>query len=300
MRDILLLGRLDRLAADRCAAAIYRAPWMEPAFVRVSRGWWNVPAIGRFVRSVAHRLTDRLVDSDTAVRPITLGGVPLHLEVGDWTTTEAYFANALYEPATLRHLTETLSAGDVFVDVGANLGYFTLIAAGLVGPTGRVVAFEPNPAIRRRLEQSVARNRFLDRVTVEGRALSDRNADSVPLFVPQHHGCATLRPDLTHEVGALAGAPAVEVRTTTFDDWVSATALESVALMKIDVEGAELQVLDGMRRSLTTGRVRRVILETSWDSPAHRQLVELGFTPERIESVGRVDNIAYALEQSAT
>jgi len=299
MRDVLKLGALYRAAADGCAAALYRAQWAEALFVRLSRRCWTVPAAGRFVRSVAYRLADRFLANGTGVRDLVLGGVPLRLDVGDWTTSGYYFANVLYEPATVRYLTAHLAAGDVFVDAGANSGYFTLIAAGLVGAGGHVVAFEPNPAVQRRLEQNVRRNGFDDRVEIAACALSDRNAERVSLFVPAWDGLATLVPDRTHEASALAGAPAIDVATRTFDDWLAASSIETVALMKIDVEGAEMSVLAGMRKALAAGRVRRVILETGTDSAAHRLLVNQGFRPSHIESVGPVDNIAYAFGRSA-
>jgi FkbM family methyltransferase len=299
MRDVLRLGVAYRAAADGCAAALYQARWAEPLFVGISRRCWNVPAAGRFVRSVAYRLADRFFANGTGVRDVVLGGVRLRLNVGEWTTSGYYFANVPYEPATVEYLASNVGAGDVFVDVGANSGYFTLIAAGLVGPHGRVVAFEPNPAVRRRLEQNVHRNGFDTRVEIAGCALSDRNADRVKLFIPEHDGFATLAPEQTHASSYLARAAAIDVTTRTFDDWLASSSIETVSLMKIDVEGAEMAVLDGMRGALASGRVRRLILETAADSAAHRLLVAQGFRPARLESVGPVDNVAYTFSGAA-
>lgn len=295
MGSVEVLGGFYRMAADGCAAALYRARWAESVFVRISRHGWNVPAAGRFIRSVAHRLAKRLFDTGRGVRTVTIAGVPLRLDVGEWTTVGQYFANEVYEPVTVDCLTTHLRAGDVFVDVGANSGYFAVLASALVGPTGRVVAFEPNPVVRRRLEQNIDRNGGRDRVAIEACALSDRTADSVRLYVPAHDGFATLVPDQTHASSYLSGASSIDVRTTTFDDWYAASRLCPISLMKIDVEGAEPQVLSGMTRTLAAGRIARIILETAWDGDAHRQLVRHGYTPERLESVGPVDNIAYTL-----
>jgi FkbM family methyltransferase len=295
MRDPLKLGAAYRAAANGCAAVLSEARWAERLFVPVSRSCWNVPAAGRFIRSVAYRLADRLFANGTGVRDVVLAGVPLRLDVGHWTTREYYFADAMYEPMTVRHLASLLRTGDVFVDAGANSGYFTLLAAGIVGSAGRVVAFEPNPAVRERLAQNVHRNGFDDRVEIAACALSDRNAERVPLFVPLYDGLATLVPDRTHAASAVAGAPAIDVAIRTFDDWLAASSIKTVTLMKIDVEGAEMEVLAGMRSSLASRRVRHVILETAVDSPAHRLLVELGFQATHLETSGPVANIAYAL-----
>ena len=97
----------------------------------------------------------------------------------------------------------------------------------------------------------------------------------------------------------MAGAPTIDVATRTFDDFLAASSIERVTLMKIDVEGAEMEVLAGMRASLASGRVRHVILETAVDRPAHRLLLDLGFRATHLESVGPVDNIAYAFGGSA-
>jgi FkbM family methyltransferase len=195
----------------------------------------------------------------------------------------------------VRYLQANLAEGDVFVDVGANSGYFTLIAAGLVGAGGRVAAFEPNPAVRHRLELNVARNVFEDRVDIETCALSDRSADDVPLFVPEHDGFASLVPSVAPAADYLSTAGAINIRTTTFDEWLAGTSIAQVALMKVDVEGAEQQVVAGMQASIATGRIRRLVLETAWEGLVHRQLVALGYAPERLENVGPLDNIAYTL-----
>lgn len=294
------LAGVYRMVADGCAEVVFRAPWVEPAFVRISRTMWNVPAIGRFVRSIAYRLAARLFASGRGYRELVLGGVPLRLDVGEWTTSGFYFANVLYEPATVRYLAEHLTPGAVFVDVGANSGYFTMIAAGLVGPQGHVVAFEPNPSVRERLERNIERNGFRDRVRVSGCALSDRSAEHAQLFVPAHDGFSTLVPTLTHAHEYLEGAPAIDVHTRRFDDWIATAELDTVSLMKVDVEGAELQVLAGMAGSLASGRIERLVLETAWASRAHQQLVQRGYVPERLESVGPVDNIAYTRTSSRT
>ncbi len=293
MAHLEMFGGIYRLAATGCAEALFRAPWAEPAFVRLSRHGWNAPAAGRFLRSVAYRLASRLFDSGHGVRDVAVGGVILRLDVGEWTTFSPYFANHLYEPVTVDYLTTHLRAGDVFVDIGANSGYFTVLASALVGAAGRVVAFEPNPTVRRRLERNIARNGGGTRVRVEGCALSDRTAEHVRLYVPEHDGFATLVPDQTHASSYLSGANAIDVRTSTFDDWYAASGLESIAVMKVDVEGGEPQVLAGMARTLAAGSIARLILETAWDGEPHRTLVRYGYTPERLESVGPVDNIAY-------
>jgi len=287
------LAAAYRLGASACAEVIFRASWLEPMFVRASRRWWKAPALGRFIRSVAYRLADRLFETGRGIRTISIGGASFRVDVGEWTTSGLYFANVVYEPATVQYLVDHLRPGGVFVDIGANSGYFTLLAAARVGEAGRVVAFEPNPAVRMRLLSSVERNNVHRRVRVESCALGDRSADRVPLYVPEHDGFATLMPEQTHAHSYVAGAAAIDVTVRTFDEWITDAAIDEVSLVKIDVEGAEPQVLAGMRKTLAAGRIARIVLETAWNSAAHRLLIDHGYQPTRLESVGPVDNIAY-------
>jgi FkbM family methyltransferase len=141
-----------------------------------------------------------------------------------------------YEPDTARLMRRRLQAGETMIDVGANIGYFTVAAALAVGPEGRVVAFEPAAATRHLLEENVRLN-GLANVTVRDEALAATQSEAALYLGPQQDtGLASLRP--------LPGSSRAIVRQAPFDDlWPAA---HRVALVKIDVEGAELAVLRGM------------------------------------------------------
>ena len=79
--------------------------------------------------------------------------------------------NDRYEPAETDFILSQLTKGDNFLDIGANIGWFTILAAHRVGATGRVIAFEPHSDINAALKNSVAENKFDDRVTVHRLAL---------------------------------------------------------------------------------------------------------------------------------
>src|SRR5579863_7387210 len=80
--------------------------------------------------------------SHLAPRYVMIGDSKMYLGDSNWLPL---WANGVYEPWTTEVLTKELKEGDVFVDVGANIGFFTLLASKLVGEKGRVYAFEPNP-----------------------------------------------------------------------------------------------------------------------------------------------------------
>jgi FkbM family methyltransferase len=270
-------------------------PWLETPFVFMSRRCWSAPAAGRFFRSVTYRYIERLARTPNRFRSVTVLGLHLNANVTNFVFSGIYFGNVPYEEHLTRYFAEHLGPGSVFVDVGANCGYFSMLAAGLTGESGRIFAFEPNPPVFRELADHLERNGLQDRVHTFELALSDR-ADSRTLFVtPQHSGLSTMVSESIVAAGHFGGATAVAVQTIRFDEWREKQSVGRVDLMKIDVEGFEAQVLAGMVESLRALRIRRVVCETNWDSPAHQLLVEIGFRPTALENVGSVWNIAYEL-----
>jgi FkbM family methyltransferase len=159
----------------------------------------------------------------------------------------------VYDYENERLLRSLLRPGGVVLDVGANVGWDTLTMASLVGPSGRVVAFEPNPNVRDRLVANIARN-SLAQVTVLPLALADR-AGSVHFHTP-----------LATEVGAGDGHIAstsdgadqsdymIEVKTETLDRLWPELHLDRLDLMMVDAEGWDWNVLKGAEATLAKYR----------------------------------------------
>ena len=160
-------------------------------------------------------------------------------------------------PAETAVVRAGLPPGGTFVDVGANWGYFTLVGAHAVGAGGRVVALEPDPRVHAELLANVARN-GIRTVTVLPVAASDRKGEAVLsgyAEADRNRGVSSL-------VAAPAGdAPSFAVRTAPLDDLLDELGVDSVDLVKIDVEGAEELVVRGMARGLADGRYRRILVE---------------------------------------
>lgn len=146
----------------------------------------------------------------------------------------------------------TLQPGMVAFDVGANLGYYTLLFADAVGPSGKVVSIEPNPATFELLEESVRLNGFGNHVRLVQAAAADREA-TLDLFVPlgEPKNATVAFGSGTRPAEARVPVPAIPI------DQLSA-GLARVDLLKIDVEGAEPAVLAGM--SATIARFRPTII----------------------------------------
>ena len=285
-----------RWAAAACAEIVRRVPVLERPFVTVGTFVWVWPGFGRFYRSAVYRLGDRLRRSGSPFRPVRIDGVRLVLDVTEFTTHPLYFGGSLYEPETTRYFIRSLGPGNVFVDIGANHGYFSMIAAALAGDTGRVVSFEPNPRVFRQLQMHVALNHFEDRVSLMPSALADAPGEA-KLYVSQdegNSGLSSLTPDAAALAsGSLSEAHTVVVPVDTFDRWLASSRLSRVDLVKIDVEGVEARVLAGMSAALGAGVIRAIICETAWDGPFHRAVCDAGYTASRLDSASVVENILY-------
>lgn len=181
-------------------------------------------------------------------------GLP-ELRFGIDTTHEYNRATHAFaaEPGTVAWIRETVRPGDVFLDVGANIGIFTLLAAKLVGPEGRVCAFEPHAATLPRLLANVVANDVQDRVTVMSVPLHDR-ADVLPFHYRSLEAASGLS-QLDRALDPFGEAVVPEVSelklTTTVDDLVARGAIPPPTVVKLDVDGNEPGVLRGMREVLT-------------------------------------------------
>ncbi len=143
----------------------------------------------------------------------------------------------------IAQLAGALREGDVFVDLGAYVGGYSLLASRLVGPTGKVVAFEPDPAARRLLELNVAKNRTAN-VTV------------VPFAVGREPG--TVRFVASGDsVGRIDPGGELEVRQVVLDDYCQEHDLRP-NVMKVDIEGGEAAALEG---STVAHNLRTLVLE---------------------------------------
>lgn len=166
------------------------------------------------------------------------------------------FQSLMGEDAVLRAQLSDLEPDDVFFDVGANVGTYACFAAGRLDG-GRVVAFEPEPANAARLEANADRN-GLD-VDVRRIALSDADGTA-------HLERAGTAPGAgEHALADGASDRTIEVAQRTGDGLVEAGAVPVPTVVKIDVEGAELKVLEGLAETLARDACRLVYCEVHPD-----------------------------------
>ena len=185
-----------------------------------------------------------------------LGGLKLFVIGDDVGLSPHMIFDGYWEYWLTRHFAEVIRPGDTVLDIGANLGYYTLLAADLVGAKGHVVAIEPNPEVFRRLSASVAVNGFTPRTSARNVALagpgeSGKRAFFVPTGEPKNGRFvgAHENPELLAHHGTVS-----EVELGRIDP----DAFERVDFIKIDVEGAELAVLEHLRPVLEKFRPKVV------------------------------------------
>ena len=238
---------------------------------------------GRRLRNIAAHL--RQIGTDERLRSAGVGqgrldypGAEIHLQL----TSRAEFhrlRSCAKEPFTVNWIEERLRAGEVLYDVGANVGAYTLVAAVAV-PGARVVAFEPGPANYAALCANLDLNSVGDRVIALPLALGDRPrpaALSDQALVPGGSGAMG---DGAHAGGSATGL------VERLDDIVERFGLPAPDHLKLDVDGAELEVLAGAAGVLAAGHVKSLLVELD---------------PERGEEVvARLEAAGYRLERRET
>lgn len=205
-------------------------------------------------------------------REARLFGSSVVLDLSDPIQRLIYLGD--FEPAETDMVRRTLKPGMTFVDAGANCGYFTLLAASLVGLSGSVLAFEPHAPTRMRLETAVTQNR-LKQVRVFGCGLGETDG-TVQLFSAAG-GCPSM-------IWGEGEPESVEVRA--LDGLIGG---HTVDLLKIDVEGYEPHVIDGATRAISEGRVKALLIEfndkalqkvNTSAAEFHARLIGMGYRDE--------------------
>ncbi len=179
----------------------------------------------------------------------TRWGAKMLVDTRDAAISAWIVLDGLWETHVTGWLQQTLRPGQTFVDVGANAGYFTLLGGQLVGPTGRVVAVEAHPGLAELLRRNVVMNGLYGYVTTWHRA-----AWSSPTTLQLHQ---RLHSSGASSVGAIGQEALnrlgdteemVEVQAVPVDDLL--VGLPPVDVLKMDIEGAELQAFTGLTRTL--------------------------------------------------
>jgi FkbM family methyltransferase len=199
----------------------------------------------------ARSSASRTREVDERYRPYEFAGGLIYLDV-DESPAMRRRAEGSYEPEKVAALQRLLEPGMTFVDAGSNKGDFALIAARVMRDRGRVLAFEPSPDNCRWIRASVELNGYRS-IRLFELALYDTEGHGL-LYLGQWSGWHSLEP-------GDAPGESIEVETRTLDTVLAETGDPGVDVLKVDVEGAELQVLRGAERALAGPRLVAVFVE---------------------------------------
>lgn len=175
-------------------------------------------------------------------------GFRMRLSAQEWIQRKL-IEDGVHEWAETAILPTFVRRGWTVFDVGANIGYYSLLLSRLVGPEGRVYAFEPNPLARARLEDHVALN-SASNIEVTALALGERLGEGRFRFDPDAPAGHAVPNWGSWSLARSRRSGNVSVTFSTADLVVRACRIERVHFMKIDVEGLELSVLRGAREIL--------------------------------------------------
>ncbi len=146
-------------------------------------------------------------------------------------------------------LKKYLNPGDVFYDIGANIGFFTILGARLVGHSGKVFSFEPVPENVKSIKKNIKVNAFVNTQVID-KAVSEHSGTE-DIYITKNLAGATLTSLGIHPHDAQTKA---QVELVTIDDLVLSNKIEPPHFVKVDVEGAEMNVLKGMQKTIAEYR----------------------------------------------
>jgi FkbM family methyltransferase len=216
---------------------------------------------------------------------VTALGRQFYVDMRDDVFSNTLFLEGIWEPEETAFIRHFLRSGMTFVDIGANLGYYTVLASENVGLSGRVFAFEPDRRNFKLLNKNVSLNQCHN-VTVENKAISDRPQEIQLYRSPSNFGDHRIYAVRTHESSAQENHRSrVSVSATSLDDYFREMPAR-IDFVKMDVQGAEYAALLGMKRLLTVNQ--QVVLMTEYwpsglsqagASPSHflNEARQLGF-----------------------
>jgi len=209
----------------------------------------NIPSVNRFIMS--RLFTIRIVDKFITSRlktPFEVEGHKMYL------TRPFLFVSfgGIYEPLETSLVKKLIKKGDVVVDLGAHIGYYTLIFAKLVGNEGKVFAFEPNPDNFALLNKNIKMNGYINVVT-EQKAVANKTGKTRFYLSPDNAG--------DHRIYDLHdGRQFIEIDVTSLNDYFKEYE-GRLNFIKMDIQGAEAAAIEGMSHLLSKNKVLKIMSE---------------------------------------
>jgi FkbM family methyltransferase len=234
----------------------------EPGILnlRMSTLWLSAPMLflRAFLNTLLRQPQTYLGDHTLLLR--TVFGHAMYADSRDLSLAPHLFLQGYWEPDLTRFFLHLVKPRMRIVEVGANVGYYTLLACSLVGPEGRVIAFEANPAAATLARRSLSVNGFLSRARIVVMAVTDAPGTATLHRLEHRQGDSGLF-DFSDNQLAFPDdrVTKLEVPATSLDSFLEKD--EPIDLIRMDVEGAEPLVFDGMRGILERRPHLKILLE---------------------------------------
>lgn len=160
-----------------------------------------------------------------------------------------------FEQETVRIIERKLGSGMIMVDIGAHVGYFSLLGASLVGNSGKIYAFEPEPENYKLLSDNIKRNGYQN-VSAQNKAVSGVSGQAELFISGLDNGSHSIYQNEKRKTTGF-----VPVETVNLDEFIRSEGSPKVDLIKIDVEGAEIDVIQGMTDTLNREEAPTLLIE---------------------------------------
>jgi len=228
----------------------------------------------------------------------TVHGQKIYVNTRDRSLSPHILISGEWENWITKVFIQQIKPGDTVIEVGANCGYYTLLAASLVGPAGKVYAFEANSDLCELLFKSIEINGFLDRCEVVNKAVSNKEGILTLSKLKEHLGSSSVAYSFTGKNTARQhdSTEQVNVESISLDTFMSQRRIHNVDFIKIDAEGSEPFIFEGSQATFDRVPSLAVIFEFALNAfqkikdPAEyfANLLKRGFRLQIIEPTGLV------------
>jgi FkbM family methyltransferase len=216
-----------------------------------------------------------------------LGRYKIYVDTRDIGITPHLVMDGFWETWLTQCISRIIKPGDICIDVGANYGYYSLLMSTLTGKEGRTIAIEPNPYVFNLLAATASvHSSSIEPVQV---ALSDVSGYTTLVIPDNFYGDASI---VERKDKPRMARSRVDVKTQTLDELVVQLELPRIDLVKIDVEGAEPDVFNGMNETIARNNGLRVLIEYSpylYNDP--KGFTEFLFNHFEVKRIKDVDNM---------
>ncbi len=252
--------------------------------------FYSKPFYGIYIESIANIFQKQIhkIRKTPLIRTVKLvHGFSMVVDVTDTLGGLLYFHKTYSEKNTQQFIKQNIKTDQTFIDIGASYGFFTMLAASLVGEKGRVFSFEANPVVAEMLKKSALLNGFSSIIHVENKAVCNDDNSTVNFYLSTdgiNSSIGSLKPEeIMIEHGYLNNSNYILTETISLDKFLEDKFTMNQIMIKIDVEGAESEVLKGMEGILKIQRPQNIIIETSHDSGIIEKMKSFGYVDSKLE-----------------